>query len=285
MTGGSQEPRNDDRTLSILHLPLELISHIGSFISEDGCSLSACTLTSKEWRCACRPLLFQSISIPTPERHHELVSSIESEPIIGIWIKELHINFTRFFPPSLLTRNSTPNWLARIPADLSPKIVGLRKISLKKFSFDSFNPHDLLGFAEFQLLQSIIIDKCCFRVEEIATLANAVPCLTELRVRGFGWQSVKPIQENHQLSLQTLEFSYPYPEPSINALKWIQTSKSLNTLSSLSMVVPTMSVARAVCELLQALGPVIKHLDLHFVHGASDFRPRRPDGTSFTRRC
>lgn len=243
-------------------LPFELISHIAHLLYDEGYSVSACMLTCRMWRDACRGYIYRSISMSTHQRYQELLSLLEAEPTVGNFVFELSIELIQPLP---LSPTEVRHWLRVVPATLSTRLRNVSVLHLRHIRFNKVDqdPTLLSCYLAFTSLKHVKIDFCTFPTPDIGNFANGLHHLEELHVSRHwvtGRNNVDVVTP--RLSLKTLTLEFTSERTSLLAIAWVKASDSLQTLQSLTLSVFTPEVAIEASDLLRNLGTTLKHLDL-----------------------
>ncbi|KAJ3483961.1 hypothetical protein NLI96_g5964 [Meripilus lineatus] len=182
-----------------LTLPFDIWEHIGGFLRDDMDSLSACTLTSPDWREACLKYLYTTILL-NPCRA-EGCGLLKCKPVVARWVNLLVFkNVTR--------RRSAPviHWVE----DACSRLQGQR-LALCKLSSIGFEGVDEESFAnalypitEGSPLRKITFTSCTLDPRILADIAKPkyMSQLRELVVTHCSCASLPP-QNKWLISLNT----------------------------------------------------------------------------------
>lgn len=241
-------------------LPFELVSNMAHFLYDDGYSVSACTLTCRMWRSACRGYIYRSISLSSPQRYQGLLSFLDNEPTLSRFIIELSIEPK----PTEFTLPEVPGWIHEAPAALSARLKNVTNLHLRRIRWSGVEDSTLPFYLAFTVLKCVSITECSFSGSDIGKFANKLSHLEEIRV-SRQWPrifDVDNIHVNPQLSLKSLLLEEVNVQTSLIILAWVRAPNTIYTLQSLSLDVFTIDVANGVRDLLRDLGPTLRHVDL-----------------------
>ncbi len=161
-------------------LPFELISDMAHFLCDGGQSVSACMLTCRIWRDACRPYIYRSISISTPRRYKKFLSLLDAEPTVGNFVEKLSVQLVHHLHFSLST---VFYWVCAMPGTLGTRLQNVTNLHLGRIQTGTSNDHSLLVcHMAFTSLKSLSIDSCSVSILEIGKFANELRHLEEIHI-------------------------------------------------------------------------------------------------------
>ncbi|KAI0077953.1 hypothetical protein K474DRAFT_982805 [Panus rudis PR-1116 ss-1] len=262
--GASPIADEADNSESVLSVPLEVLDHIASFLSDDEDAVKACSLATRQWRLAAKPLLFRSVSLKSARRLREFEAMLCSKSIRGAWIHNLSVTF----PSRIKSQGDISAYFSLLPDIISMHLICLRELAFVDLCLPLRPPLPIANIVEaitnLSSIHTLSLTDCGMNEDVLHAMVCSSRNPLNLRLHDVWTRSTNPAEllpKHYPARLTSLRLTCSQ-DYKFTFGPWFVSSNCWRNLRSLQILIGVYDTLPILGEFIRCIGPALEHLEL-----------------------